>query len=80
MHRHGAFAAGPGGHRVVEQHSGADEGTVDEAVFEGEDESDGFDEVGRGVLEQQIAFLQSLGDEFEVEHLEVAQSAVHELR
>ena len=80
VHRHSAFAARPGGHRVVEKHAGSDERPVDEAVFEGEHESDGFDEVRSGVLEQQIAFLQRLGDEFEVEHLEVAESAVHELR
>jgi hypothetical protein len=36
-------------------------------------------EVRRELLQVQPAFLQGLGDEPEVEHLQVAQAAVHEL-
>ena len=80
MHRHCALAAGAGGHRVVEEDAGTDEGPVDQTMFEGEHEGDGLDEVGRGVRQQQIAFFEGFGHELEVEHLEVPQASVHELR
>src|SRR5699024_9405110 len=66
-------------HRIVEGHAGADERPVHDLLEEGEDELDRLHQVRSGVLEQQVPLAQRLGDQREVEHLQIAQAAVHQL-
>ena len=66
-------------HAVVERDAGTDVGPLPR-VLERVEERHRADEVGREPGQQQAALLQRLLDQREVEHLEVAQAAVHELR
>ena len=65
-------------HGVVERDAGADVGALPR-VLERVEERHRPDQVGREPGEQQAALLQRLLDQREVEHLEVAQAAVHQL-
>ena len=65
-------------HRVVERDAGADVGALPR-VLERVEERHRPDQVRREPGEQQAALLQRLLDQPEVEHLEVAQAAVHQL-
>ncbi len=75
----GRTAAGPAEH-VVHRHADADVEALPHAVVERVEEAHGLHEVRGDPLQEQTAFDQGLADEGEVELLEVADAAVHELR
>jgi hypothetical protein len=69
-----------GGEHVVQGHAGADVGALPHPVLERVQEGDGLHEVGRELGEQEVPLGEGLVGEVEVEHLQVAQAAVDELR
>ncbi len=77
--RHAARPARQQRHRVVEQHAGAGVDALPEATGQRVEERHRVHEVRCELVEQQAALAECLGDEPEVEHLEVAQAAVDQL-
>jgi hypothetical protein len=77
--RDAAARAAEQAHRVVERDAGADVRALPAAVLQRVEERHRADQVRGEALQQQRALAQGLGDQPEVEHLEVAQPAVHEL-
>ncbi|OPZ49989.1 MAG: hypothetical protein BWY91_02931 [bacterium ADurb.BinA028] len=67
------------GHRVVERQAGLDVGPLDHRFGQRVEERHRSHQVRGEAGEQQPALLERLGDEPEVEHLQVAQAAVDEL-
>ena len=67
------------GHRVVEREARLDIGPLDEGLGQRVEEGHWPHEVRGQPGEQQAALLERLGDQPEVEHLQIAQSAVDEL-
>ena len=68
------------GERVVQRDPGAHVGALPGAVLARVEELHGLHEVRGQRAEQQVALGESLVHQREVEHLQVAQAAVHELR
>ena len=65
-----------GAHRVVEQESGADVGTLPRATRKKQQEGERADEMRREAIEHAGPFVQGLADEAELEMFQVAQPAV----
>ena len=80
VERHAAALAGGDGHGVVEGDAGAHVGPFQERLGERVQERDGPGEVRGERGENQAAFVQRLFDQGEVEHFQVAEAAVDELR
>ena len=66
-------------HRVVEGQARGDVGALPDRVLEGVEEGDRLDQVRRDPGEHELALLERLADEPEVELLEVAHPSVEEL-
>jgi hypothetical protein len=65
---------------VIEEHAGADVAALDEALGERVEEAHGLDQVRGEALQQESTLNEGFAHEAEVELLEVADAAVHELR
>ena len=78
--RHRALAGGEGRERVVQGDAGADIGALPDLVLERVQERDRLDEVRGELVDEEVALGERLLDQVEVEHLQVAQATVHELR
>ena len=74
-----AGRAGGAGHGVVQRDAGAGVEPLPAAVLQRVEEAHRAHQVRREGLHQQPALLERLGDQREVEHLEVAQAPVDEL-
>ena len=67
-------------HEVVQCDAAAGVEALPHAVSQRVEKGDGLDEVGGQVVQEQPAFAQRLANEVEVQHLEVAKTAVDEFR
>ena len=77
--RQRAPRAGDGGQRVVQRDAGADVGPLPDAVLDRVEEAHGLDQVRRQAVDEEVALGERLAHQVEVEHLQVAQPAVHQL-
>ncbi len=89
--RHQAQRAGPGQvlvprhragptHRVVHDQAATDVGPLDDVLGQRVEERHRLGQVRADLGEHQLAFVQRLADQPELEHLQVAQTAVEQLR
>ncbi len=74
-----APVAGGDRHRVVERHAGAGVEPLPALVLQGVEEGHGLHQVRGEPLQEQAALLEGLADQGEVEHLQIAQTAVDQL-